>query len=569
MKTKNMKKLFFLLISLIMTCTIHAQWTQIGNNINGENSLDYSGYSVSLSSNGSIIAIGSPENDENGDNSGNVRVYENIGGNWVQMGTDIDGENIDDEFGYSVSLNFNGTIVAIGAYNNSESEYWAGHVRIYEYIAGDWVQIGEDIDGEYYNDHSGNSISLSSDGSIIAIGALYNDGDGIGNSTGHVRIYKFNGNAWYQLGNDINGEAQSDMSGYSVDLSTDGSIVAIGAVHNDGNEYTSNCGHTRVYRYNGISWVQIGGDIDGEDNMDYFGSSVALNSDGRIVAIGALNNIGNSSSATGAGHVRIFEFDGINWIQMGSDIDGESALNHFGKTVSLSSDGYIVSIGAYNGGISASGQVKVFQYINENWSQIGNSINGEFNLDHSGIATLNSDGSILAIGGVGNDDNGTDAGHVRVFNFICNINILDTSITQIGNTLYSNLNGARYQWVRCDSNYTNLIGENDQLFTPTTNGNYAVIISYNTCYDTSSCYTITAIDNIENLERIAVFPNPTKGVINIEVKDMESIKVIDLRGRQIYKGKENEIDLSQEPNGIYIIKVTTDKQTITRKLIKQ
>ena len=39
-------------------------------------------------------------------------------------------------------------------------------------------QIGVDIDGEAGREHSGRSVSLSSDGSVVAIGALYNDGNG-------------------------------------------------------------------------------------------------------------------------------------------------------------------------------------------------------------------------------------------------------------------------------------------------------------------------------------------------------------------------------------------------------
>jgi hypothetical protein len=87
-----------------------------------------------------------------------------------------------------------------------------------------------------------------------------------------------------QLGLDIDGEASGDYSGYSVSL-------AIGARHNDGNSGES--GHVRVYQYNGSQWVQIGQDIDGEASGDYSGFSVSLNSDGTIVAIGAIGNDGN------------------------------------------------------------------------------------------------------------------------------------------------------------------------------------------------------------------------------------------------------------------------------------
>ena len=97
------------------------------------------------------------------------------------------------------------------------------HDRIYVYS-----QIGGDIDGEAANDNSGYSVSLSSDGTIVAIGAVNNDGNG--SNSGHVRVYQYASSTWSQLGSDIDGEAASDNSGYSVSLSSDGTIVAIGAI---------------------------------------------------------------------------------------------------------------------------------------------------------------------------------------------------------------------------------------------------------------------------------------------------------------------------------------------------
>ena len=51
-----------------------------------------------------------------------------------------------------------------------------------------WLQVGNDIDGEATGDLSGSSISISSDGSVVAIGADGNDGNGT--QSGHVRIYQ-------------------------------------------------------------------------------------------------------------------------------------------------------------------------------------------------------------------------------------------------------------------------------------------------------------------------------------------------------------------------------------------
>ena len=66
----------------------------------------------------------------------------------------------------------------------------SGHVRVYVWNGSAWrVQRGADIDGEAFGDESGWSVSLSADGNIVAIGAELNDGNG--SDSGHIRIYKF------------------------------------------------------------------------------------------------------------------------------------------------------------------------------------------------------------------------------------------------------------------------------------------------------------------------------------------------------------------------------------------
>ena len=97
-----------------------------------------------------------------------------IGQGWTQIGSDIDGEAIDDRSGHSVAINTDGTIVAIGALSNDQNGVNSGHVRIYQYILGVWTQLGQDIDGATASDGSGSSIALSDDGMILAIGSPYN-----------------------------------------------------------------------------------------------------------------------------------------------------------------------------------------------------------------------------------------------------------------------------------------------------------------------------------------------------------------------------------------------------------
>ena len=86
---------------------------------------------MSLSSDGTKVAVGEPQNDGNGSNAGHVRVYEWNGSAWTQKGADIDGEAAGDQFGRSVSLSSDGTKVAVGAPANDGNGTNAGHVRVY------------------------------------------------------------------------------------------------------------------------------------------------------------------------------------------------------------------------------------------------------------------------------------------------------------------------------------------------------------------------------------------------------------------------------------------------------
>ena len=119
---------------------------------------------------------------------GTRRVYAESGGTWTQVGSDIDGEAILDLSGCSVSMSSDGTRVAIGAHGNSGTGTFAGHVRVYAESGGTWTQVGSDIDGEAAGDYSGYSVSMSSDGTRVAIGAYGNTGNGI--AAGHVRVYR-------------------------------------------------------------------------------------------------------------------------------------------------------------------------------------------------------------------------------------------------------------------------------------------------------------------------------------------------------------------------------------------
>jgi hypothetical protein len=268
---------------------------QLGATINQELPGDSWGRRVELSSDGDILAASAHTNDGFfGSDAGHVRVYEWSGSSWVQLGADIDGEAGNDQFGDSLSLSGDGTRVAAGAWRNGGNGVQAGHARVYEWSGSSWVQMGADIDAEASGDEFGISIALSQDGAVLAVGAIENDGTD--NNAGHVRVYQYSASSWVQLGDDIDGEAASDNFGKSVALSQDGLVLAVGASGNDGSY--NNAGHVRVYLYSSSSWVQFGDDIDGEAASDESGTSIALSQDGGLLAVGAPNNGGKGQVRT-------------------------------------------------------------------------------------------------------------------------------------------------------------------------------------------------------------------------------------------------------------------------------
>lgn len=410
-----MKNIFYTIFQLLPVL-FFAQ-TQIGQSIFGENSLDFFGESVAISSNGSIIAASTSRNDDNGDNSGHVKVYENINGTWTQIGDNINGIGVNDEFGRSISLSSNGNIIAVGALASDG----LGKVKIYENVGGIWTQIGQDINGQPTDNFLGWDLSLSSDGNILAVSNSGNIDNGNGMiDPRSVRVYENVGGIWTQIGQDITEEQQEEILGWSIDISSDGNILVTGAISNDDNGTSS--GQVRVYENIGGIWTQIGQDINGEAAFDESGRSVSISSNGEIIAIGATGNDGNGSNS---GHVRVYENIGGIWTQIGADINGTSSSEAFGNSVSLSSDGSIIAVGAPGNDTNNnnSGQVQVYQIIEGVWTQKGTYINGQGAFDFLGSDLMLSQNNKLIIATLGGDENGTDSGTVKVYDFDQVLNI--------------------------------------------------------------------------------------------------------------------------------------------------
>lgn len=425
LSTISLFKNLLVLIS-IAPFNSNAQWTQKGIDIDGEAANDRSGASVSMPSK-NTMAIGAFSNDGNGIDAGHVRVYDWNGAAWIQRGVDIDGEAVGDESGFSVDMPDSNTL-AIGARRNDATGVDAGHVRIYSWNGSAWIQKGSDIDGEAAGDQFGISVSMP-DSNTIAIGGRLNDGTAI--DAGHVRVFKWNGSSWLQLGVDIDGEAASDDFGFSVNM-PDTLTLAVGAYRNDGNGNGS--GHTRVFRWNGNTWIQKGLDIDGEAAGDASGVSVNM-PDSNTIAIGAYANSGNGNFS---GHARIYIWNGTSWVQKGADIDGEAGGDLSGYCVNMP-NANTIAIGAPGnaGNGNAAGHVRVYKWNGSSWSQLGLDLDGEASLDQSGIFVFMPDTTTIAIGAPNNSGFAQYAGHVRIFEYNLPTSLKETT-SSLNFSIYPN-----------------------------------------------------------------------------------------------------------------------------------
>jgi len=391
-------------------------WVQRGQDLDGEAAEDCAGFAVAISGDASTVAVGAYLNDGvNGEDSGHVRVYvwDAQQHDWSQLGQDIDGASPGDRSGRSVALSDDGRIVVVGARFHAIN---VGHARVFSFdeTSKVWVQVGQDIDGISNFDYAGHSVALSGDGNIVAFGAIYNDN--FATDAGQVKVFALEANGiWKQMGGDINGIIELGEAGRSVSLSNDGFTLAIGAPFDfENGSYMA--GIVQVLTWNGNEWKQLGQILEGQVIDDGFGNSVSLSSNGRVVAVGA-------PFPTGDGFVEIHAYDGAIWVPLGNAIQGEDPNDQFGRSLALSSDGLTLAVGAYknNGTGILSGSTRVLEYdgVAHAWKQVGMDIDGEAAYDRAGWSvSISSDGNTFVTGARLNDGMGESAGHGRVFNFV-------------------------------------------------------------------------------------------------------------------------------------------------------
>tara|TARA_B100001287_G_scaffold176319_1_gene148634 strand:+ start:521 stop:2152 length:1632 start_codon:yes stop_codon:yes gene_type:complete len=229
------------------------------------------------------------------------------------------------KIGSSYIKDSNGTIMIGAASSNMAllgyEEDWQ-RVSLISYVqdAPTFDYYGTMITGE---STFGISVEISRNGKRMVVGNNQSFRHGL------VKVFEMSAsNNWIQIGNNIpgdapevtNGDSQGNF-GFSVSINNDGSRVVVGA-NMDGIYGQANLDHglMRVYEYNGSDWVQLGTDIIGEYSQQYFGGSVSMNGSGDIIVGGSFidPSIGGNPSSTHPVS-SVYSWNGSVWNKLGND----------------------------------------------------------------------------------------------------------------------------------------------------------------------------------------------------------------------------------------------------------
>lgn len=441
----------------------------------------------------------------------------------------------------------------------------------------------------------GRELAASSDGTRFILAEKFNDS--IASRAGAIHVYSYDSvlnKSTKEL--TIVGHQSSEYLGSDVQISGDGSVIAFSG------ESGSN-GYIKVYKYDGSSWNQKG------DSLSFTSTDleVSLNKDGSVLAIG---NSYDDAVASNAGSVSIYELSNNKWTMLGSLITESKAGARFGSKVVLDDTGFRVATAAkyYNQSdiIQYVGYVKVYDYSNNNWTQVGSTLNGTNGSFAGAGLDLSNDGKTLIFGASGYGN--LSVGFVKVYSEINN------SWTQKGSTIYGTVTGGYLGGTvaTADNGLTIAVGSQEGS---SADGSFRIYqfesdwtvkfqqngwregslagelamnnsgtrffvgddLAKNNGEYTGAMYifkadVVTGSEKIKILPEYILSPNPSFNQVLIQgSSDFEYATIIDSKGSILLTSRKRKVDTSFLRSGIYFVRVHygRDHTPIILKLIKK
>jgi len=314
---------------------------------------------------------------------------------WKQFGNNIEGGSYDQ----NIAMNSSGNRIITGGHTVNEDAWTAKirFVKIFDSTTDGWKQVGNtivsDTSSEKHYHEFGWSVAISAIGNRVLVGD-----PSYGLDRGRAMVFDLIDDSWIQIGRVLNGDEYSRFS-QSLAMNNSGSRIVFGL---------SGIGELQVFDFVDDDWKQVGENIKGDIWYDKFGISVAINGAGTRIVSGAVRN--------GSGNVRAFDLINDDWKLVGSVINGDTG-GFFGYSVAMNDSGNRIVAGLLGAGQKNEGFVKVYDFVTDDWLQVGDNIYGNQNMTGFGRSVaINKSGSRIASGATQKIKDERNAnGYIRVF----------------------------------------------------------------------------------------------------------------------------------------------------------
>lgn len=452
------------------------------------------------------------------------------GSNWVVIGS----------AGFTPS-SISYTSIALNSSNQpyvAYSEAWnLQEITVKTFDGTNWIDVGNTS----FGGDGALDISIDFDGNDVPYVSYRSN-----QTSGKAAMVKLVGSTWTNIG-PSNGFTPSGAS--KLTLKFNGNDPVVGFRDGAQNQKAS------VMTYNGTNWVNIGN--PGISPFDASNIELTIESTGNPVI--SFGSTGNGEKLT------VMRFEGSTWDTIGTSYFSE---NQYSGDQSITVDDNDIPYVVYkNNGNTDKVIVMSLQPCAETNSSMTATACYE-SVSPSGNYTWTTSGIY------------TDTlSNITGCDSIITVNLsvqLDSNVTQNGATLSSDAiaSGITYQWVDCGNGFMSINGENNQSFTASTDGDYAVVITNGSCTDTSSCFNIAGVGMNELSESsFTLYPNPVRDRLYLESSSeiIRSIGLYSTEGKLIYTytASFNNLDTSRLLNGTYILKIQTEQGVIHKQFIKQ
>lgn len=365
---------------------------------NAKNGDEFGG-AVSLSADGNTLAVGASGVDpasggfgrSRARNSGAAYVFRFDGNSWVEQAfIEADNRSSGARFGNALTLSNDGNTLAIAAYdefngvtgiNNTASvaqKRYSGAAYVFRYDSTGWAQeVYIKANATDVSDKFGTSLSLSSDGNTLAIGAPLEDSTSTGGeldntltNSGAAYVFNFDGNNWAQTALIKTAYADADDNfGHALSLNASGDVLAVAAPYEDGNAIgtlgdatvndvnTTDSGAVYLFELTNNAWLETAYiKASNTDGNDQFGYALSLSEDGNTLVVGAnlessyaqgMDGDQQNNIATASGAAYLFTNYGQYWAQqVYLKAPNTGSEDRFGQAISLSADATTLAIGA-------------------------------------------------------------------------------------------------------------------------------------------------------------------------------------------------------------------------------